>query len=345
MIKNGISSTPWVSIILLNYNGYKDTIECLESLLKLEYLPFNIIVVDNQSTDDSLAHIQEWLSNTDSISPLLAQKGFKDGQEHTQVAFSTREDWLQAGPGRAFITTIQSGNNLGFASGNNVGITYALHHFSPGYVWLLNNDTTVAPESLSHLVARAEHNQSLGQKTGIWGAKLLYYDQPETLQAIGGKLHLKTLSTSHIGEGQPDGPNFNTETLDQDYVVGASLFVSREFLQEVGLLNQAYFLYFEELDWATRGKAKGYGLGYVWQCRVYHKEGKAAGSSSSGGKKSALADYHGIRSKIIYFTSYYPQRRLQLYSLLAASSVLRLLRRDFGKAFQVLKLMVNPQKG
>ncbi|GAB2534981.1 glycosyltransferase family 2 protein [Rufibacter soli] len=345
MSNTGTNTSPWVSIVLLNYNGFQDTIECLESLLKLEHRSFNIIVVDNQSSDNSLAHIQDWLSEKISLAALPTPVAFGKGQEYAHLSYTTEKDWMSGLGTPAFITTIQAGQNLGFASGNNVGITYALGHFSPEFVWLLNNDTVVATDSLSQLVARAQASADLGQKIGIWGAKLFYYDQPDTLQAIGGKLNLKTLSTSHIGEGLPDGPAFNTETVDQDYVVGASLFVSKAFLADVGLLNQAYFLYFEELDWATRGKEKGYGLGYVWQCRVYHKEGRAAGSSSNGSKKSALADYHGIRSKIIYFTSYYPQRRLQLYSLLLASSVLRLVRRDFGKAFQVLKLMVSPQKG
>ncbi|ALJ01526.1 hypothetical protein DC20_16770 [Rufibacter tibetensis] len=323
---------PWVCIILLNYNGYEDTIECLESLFKLEYKAFSLVVVDNNSTDSSLEKLTLWLEAQAAKTKTIIKVPFLKKVIYEEANGSLSEE-------KAWVTTIQVKENLGFAGGNNIGIAYAQRHFSPEYVWLLNNDTVVVPNSLSKLVQKAQEDLTLGRNIGIWGSKLLYYHKPDTIQAIGGKLNLTTFTTSHISEGLKDTPATEIEHPSQDYVVGASLFVSRKFLELVGLLSEEYFLYFEELDWAKRGLKAGFRLGYVPESKVYHKEGSSIGSSSTGKKKSDLADYHGIRSKIIFFRKFYPERTLQLYTILLGSVLLRLCRFQFKRAFRVLRLM------
>ncbi|WP_210464533.1 glycosyltransferase family 2 protein [Rufibacter roseolus] len=318
---------PKVYIVVLNYMSWQDTVECLESLLRLKYQNKEIIVVDNDSPNGSFLHLTSW------------------AQVHLPSFFALKEseatqssDLPRQNPPVVFI---RADKNAGFAAGNNLGIRYALQKNDHDYLWLLNNDTTVDPDSLDELVKRAQFDQSSVKPVGIWGSKLLYYHQPEVIQALGGKLDLRTFTTRHLAEEEPDGPQHNVPALQQDYVIGASLFVSRKFLEEVGLLSEDYFLYFEELDWAQRAERAGYGLGYVWSCRVYHKEGQTIGSSSSGKQKSALADYHGIRSKIIFFRKFYPQRTLQLYLLLIASALLRMSRLQFKRAATVFKLILQ----
>ncbi len=111
-----------VSIIILNWNNHKDTIECVESCLKLDYSPYEIVIVDNASKD-----------NSESI----LRKAFP------------------------CLKLIQTGANLGYAGGNNAGIRYALENNSE-YIWLVNNDAVVDPQALSVLVAFAEANPSIG---------------------------------------------------------------------------------------------------------------------------------------------------------------------------------------
>ncbi|WP_181305432.1 glycosyltransferase family 2 protein [Rufibacter sp. XAAS-G3-1] len=333
------ANLPWVSIIVLHYSNYQDTIECLDNLLKLEYARFSMVVVDNHSPNNSLAYIKTWLLEGDFTGYDLKSKveQLETFQQH--VIYGKGKDWDSVPSEKAFLTTIQVGENLGFAGGNNVGIDFALHHFSPDFVWLLNNDTVVAPNSLSELVHQAQAQLGEGSNIGIWGSKLLYYHQPDTIQAIGGKLNLTTFTTSHLAQGLKDTPANEEEYPNQDYVVGASLFVCRKFLEEVGLLSEEYFLYFEELDWAKRGQKAGFSLGYVAASKVYHKEGASIGSNSVGRQKSDLADYHGIRSKIIFFKKFYPEKSLHLYTWLLASVFLRLGRGQFKRAFRVLSLL------
>ncbi|RNI22454.1 glycosyltransferase family 2 protein [Rufibacter latericius] len=312
---------PKVYIIVLNYVSWQDTIECLESLLNLTYQNKEIIVVDNNSPNDSFFHLTKWAEN----------------HLPTFLSLEEKEVPTHPVPDDFGVVFLKAAKNAGFAAGNNLGIRFALQINDAAYLWLLNNDTTVDSNSLRELVNRAENEGKQEPPVGIWGSKLLYYHQPSLVQGVGGKLNLRTFTTSHLHEGEPDSEFLNVASVTLDYVMGASLFVSRKFLSEVGLLSEDYFLYFEELDWAKRAQNAGFALGYVWSSRVYHKEGTTIGSSSSGTEKSDLADYHGIRSKIIFFKKFYPEKAFQLYALLMASALLRVSRLQFKRALTVFK--------
>ncbi|WP_114778927.1 glycosyltransferase family 2 protein [Botryobacter ruber] len=322
-------SVPKVFIILLNYKGWEDTIECLQSLQQLVYKNWSAIVIDNNSPNDSVKHLTDWAVATFSNNPAAFTLMDDTGILEKKIAPET------------VVTLIRSSHNSGFAAGNNLGIKLALQQSDCDYLWLLNNDTTVAANSLTELVHKAENACLHKQKTGIWGSKLLYYHQPDTLQAVGGKFSLSTFRSSHIGENQKDEGQFDIEEVKQDYVVGASMFVSRALVEDVGLLDESYFLYFEELDWATRARLCGYKLGFVSSSKIFHKEGKTIGSSSEGHKKSGLADFHGIRSKIIYIKKFYPQKLLRLYISLIASVILRIGRLQFKRARKVILLILK----
>jgi GT2 family glycosyltransferase len=319
---------PKVYIILVNYNGWEDSVECLESLLSLTYTNKQIIVVDNNSPNGSINLMLDWARSYYKLNP----KSF------TSVA---DDAILEAPDLNSEIVFIQSKRNAGFAAGNNLAIKLAMHKQDFEYLWLLNNDTIVDKNSLSELVKRAVSDKAKNLRTGIWGSKLLFYHSPDTIQALGGVFNLHTFTTSHIGENERDRDITSDYIHKQDYVIGASMFVSKEFVEDVGLLNEDYFLYFEELDWAKRGQKKGYNLGFVQSSNVYHKEGQTIGSSSEGSKKSALADYHGIRSKILFVKKFYPEKLPQLYFLLSGSIILRLKRRQFKRAMKIVSLMFN----
>ncbi len=145
-------STPKVGIVVLNYNGWRDTIECLESLQKLRYLNFEVIVVDNASPNDSWEKLSSWVRDY-------------------------REDPLPKGFN---IFLIQTKTNLGYGGGNNAGIRHALEN-ACDYVWLLNNDTIVDEHALAALIDCAIKIPQIG----LVGSQL-YYHEDRSLQALGG---------------------------------------------------------------------------------------------------------------------------------------------------------------
>jgi len=145
---------PNVAILLLNWNGYQDTLECLDSLHALTYPNFNIILCDNGSSDNSIQHFEQWAKGrTVSHCRLVRQ----DAESATH-------------PVQEKLIIIENQANLGFAGGNNVGLRFALTQPFK-YVWLLNTDTTVEPDALTKLVAEVEANP----KIGMCGSTLLYY--------------------------------------------------------------------------------------------------------------------------------------------------------------------------
>jgi GT2 family glycosyltransferase len=259
-------SGPLVYIVIVNYNGWKDTLECLSSLGYLTYPRVGIVVIDNASSDNSETLIREHDSS---------------------------------------VTLLQSGSNLGYASGNNLGIRYALKN-GADYVWLLNNDTVVDTQALDHLVQRMQQDP----KVGMCGSTLLYYHKRDTIQVLAGATYNQWLGiSSHLGKDELLSCLHDPQAIEQqlDYIIGASMLVSRTFLEEVGLMNEAYFLYYEEIDWATRAKGK-FTLGYAPASIIYHKEGASVGTTklAMSKLKRLRSEYYGLRSRLLFTRSYFP---------------------------------------
>ncbi len=253
---------PKVYVVVLNYNGWQDTLECLESLTKLTYAHYRVIVVDNCSTNDSFLYIQEWAAGKrlavvpeSSALTYLSSPPVEKPVKYVSYARIEAETGGSESDGESLVL-IQTGSNLGFAGGNNVALRYVLAKGDAAYVWLLNNDTVVEPDSLSHLVQR--HVAAEPEQVGIVGAKVRYYHNPAMIQCIAGAYYNKWLGYSRqIGNHQIDRGQFDTDTVRPDLILGACMLVSTHFLQTVGLLNEEYFLYFEEQDWAESDKRQG----------------------------------------------------------------------------------------
>ena len=302
---------PLVSVIILNWNGYQDTIQCLESILKLDYDNYRIVVCDNGSTDGSIEQIESWC---------------KDNQ--IDLVNSDR-----------YMTLIQTGKNLGFAGGNNIGIRHALLDRQCKYVWILNNDTIVEPNSLSALVSKCERDSHIG----ICGSKLIYHHDRSKVQAWGGGRYNKWSGISqHIGAHQPSNLDVDIESIEKsiDYIIGASMLVSHSFLETVGLMNEEYFLYFEELDWIARSGDR-YRLGYCHDSIIYHKEGASTGLNSSQSKGSSMTDYHAKRSLLIYTRNYAPYALPIIYLNLVMVVFKRLIHGEYHRALTILRIIFS----
>ncbi|AXK39033.1 glycosyltransferase family 2 protein [Crenobacter cavernae] len=293
--------------ILVNWNGGEETIASLSSLMKLNVDKFHVLVCDNNSTDESLEKLNNWVT------------------EHKLTC----------------VSILQTGHNLGFAGGNNVGIKVALKDPETTHIWLLNNDTLVDEKALTAMLQVMEKDPQIG----ICGSTLLYEHDPKAIQAVGGYYNSWLGISSHALGGEPYSAEL-CKSVDPgkfDYIVGASMLVSREFIEKVGLMDEQYFLYCEELDWATRAKRAGFKLGYAPQSIVYHKEGATTGSAAHIRRKarSEFADRCALRSHLIYARKFHPVRKWTVWLFYIVKSIKRLMQGDIRGSARVLACFFN----
>jgi len=336
---------PKVYVVILNWNGWKDTIECLESVFKNSYSNYRVIVCDNDSTDGSVERIKDWaegrlLVQLDTDSP-LHDKSWPPVDKPIRWVEYGREKAEQGGDpltSEAPLVLISTGGNLGFAGGNNVGLRYALARGDFDYVWLLNNDTVINAVALVEMVQQMEDEP----ESGICGSTLLYYHNPEKVQTLCGGVYYKWLgAVRYIGQGLHLSQKCKitrSEVLNQlDYVLGASMLVRKSFLQQIGLMNEDYFLYFEEIDWAMRGKHI-FSLTYANNSIVYHKEG---GSTRRKKVLEAIPDYYGVRNRLLFARKFHPYTLPGIYVGLAVACLNRLRRGQVDRAGMILKLIIR----
>ena len=238
-----------VLVIVLNWNGWRDTVECLTSLEKLNYRNFQVVVIDNGSTDDSVLRIR--------------------------LAF----------PG---VSIIEAKKNLGFAGGCNLGIRHALEEGAE-YVWLLNNDTTVDPDALVALVQKAEADPQVG---AVGSAIYSAVDPDRLLAWGGGRVNFWLGRSRHFLSSVPDS--------EIQFLTGASLLLTRSVLESVGLLDEGFFMYWEDADYCFRLRRASWKLAAAGDSKVWHKE---QGSSE---RKGILLDDQFNRSASRFFSRHAP---------------------------------------
>ena len=249
---------PLISVVVLNWNGAEDTLACLDSLAALTYPDFNVVVVDNGSTDGSEVRLR----NYSAPYPM---------------------------------TLLETRRNLGYAGGNNIGARYALQH-GADFVLILNNDTTVAPDLLGRLVDAAQRSPD----AGVFGARVMYFDRPEFVWFDGARWSKSSLQMEWPGQGEPEA-NLGTGDHETDYVCGAALIFRAEVARQIGLLDEAFFLVWEEVDWCFRARKAGWRSTVVPAAKVWHKIGASFGTESS-----PLRMYFSVRNELLWFSRYAP---------------------------------------
>lgn len=184
------------------------------------------------------------------------------------------------------ITLIKTEKNLGFAGGNNVGIRAS----SGEYIMLINNDTEVPPGFLEPLTDLLEGDSSIGMVS----PKIKFHWDPNLIQYAGfTRMNPYTIRNKGIGYHKPDGPEYNN-LCETESIHGAAMMIPRRVIEDIGLMTEVYFLYYEEHDWAEMAKRAGYKLYYQPASFILHKE------SVSTGKESPLRTYYLTRGRIIY---------------------------------------------
>ena len=310
-----MTSEPRTAIILLNWNGWEDTVGCVATLLRSECKEFVIVICDNASSDDSWQQMCSWCETN-------VNDGF--------AVWEPERPWS----GTQRIALIQTGSNLGFAGGCNVGIRFVLQQTRCEYLWLLNSDTRVSPASLTYQVARMQAEPDLG----LLGSTLVYDDRSDVVQCFGGYGFNFWTARVRPFPFKPDAsqpPSVHQVERRIQYVSGASTFTTRRFVESVGLLNEQYFLYFEEIDWAVRGRC--FRMSYCPESIVFHKEGRSIGSARSASRRSPQSELWLTRNRVLFIRTYLPARLpvVSLWVLLVA--VIRVCTGQWGTAIVLLR--------
>ncbi len=262
-----------ISIVLLNYNGADDTIACLQSLQNITYSNYRIIVVDNASPDDSMERLSDYMQ---SIAPDEWSK------------FDSPDVAMQSQKQQCRFTLLQTGHNGGYGYGNNVGIKYALRN-GADYVLVLNNDTEVDPDFLEPLVQMCEDDPSVGIASG----QIFYHDRPDVFWFNGGSFNNCTGRVKHIDYGKK---NIGQKPLENStFITGCLWLIPRHVLETVGLINEEYFMYVEDLEFCQRVLRQGYVLRVSERSHIYHKVG-----SSSGGELTRFSIYWRTRNWLLF---------------------------------------------
>ena len=237
-----------VAIVVLNWNRKNDTLACLHSLEEQEDIEGKVILVDNGSVDDSIFAVSGQFPN---------------------------------------VIVIETGVNLGYAGGNNVGISYALDKGFE-YIMVLNNDTILASQCISHLL----QDLQLHPDAAAAAPKSFYLEAPDIIYFAGGRIS-RDGRTHHIGGGSYDAPKYNL-ACDTEWLTGCAILFRSKSLQELGLFEPKYYVLFEDLDWSLRARRRGYRLRVVPEALLWHKV-----STSFGKTWSPLYWYYYTRNSFL----------------------------------------------
>jgi len=163
-----------------------------------------------------------------------------------------------------FVFVVENGANLGFAAGNNVGLRHALAE-GYDYALLLNNDTEVAPDMLGTLVAAAEADP----RSAAVGPLIYYHAAPTRVWSAGGWIDWERGISRMEGEVEDQGQF--TATREVDFITGCAMLLRCAALERVGLLDERFFMYFEETEWCVRAHRAGFRILFAPQAKLWHK--------------------------------------------------------------------------
>jgi GT2 family glycosyltransferase len=263
-----------ISIVIVNYKGQKDTVELLESLLKIEKSGHDLftVVVDNFPGERISLN--------------------EDKYKHINLKIIYNEE------------------NLGFSGGNNVGIKEALKDQSD-YILLLNNDTIVKENFLQNLFDFAEKKPKAGLVVPkIYFAKGYEFhknkysekDLGKVFWYAGGVMDWENVIGKHRGVDEVDHGQYD-EVVQTDFASGCCVLIRRSVFEKIGFLDEKYFLYYEDSDFSQRAKKESFEIFYVPTSVIYHKN-----AGSSGGSGSKLQDYFITRNRLLFGNKYAPLR-------------------------------------
>lgn len=295
-----------IYIILINYNNWKDTIECLESVLRNSYQNYQVIVIDNNSSNDSIDKIKGWAEgilqlNANQVNSIpgnllypLVIKPINYVFYHENELLNTNAAVIEKA-NKCKLILIKANENRGFSAGNNIGIKYALLNDDFDSIILLNNDTIVDIESISRIInARNKYGDE-----AIYGGRIFYYDRPDILWYDGGYFNKWIGRATNKKFGKKS--NYLKEVEKVSFITFCYVLIPKLVIRKVGLLDENYFMYNEDLDYSFIVRKKGFQLLHVNNSIIWHKIG-----ASHNGPKSDFEAYWIMRSKIYFIKKQLP---------------------------------------
>lgn len=265
-----------VIAIVVNYNGWRDTVACVDSLLRSEYRDVRVWVIDNGSTDGSLQHLRDWAG---ALGHLVVPE--------TTLAHADIDG--------ARVVVVPADRNRGFAGGCNVGLIEAMRRHPSAYILLLNSDATIAPDALTLMVRDADARPALG----ALGATIVRDDNPTVLEMLGGATVNVFGMVKTVRGGEPSSAPRPT-AVHLDYVSGCCLLTRADAVARVGLMDERFFLYSEDVDWGLRMRHAGMEIAYCPAAEVRHKGG------ASVGHRSPTHDYYMVRGALMLVQKHFP---------------------------------------
>ncbi|NFH70315.1 glycosyltransferase family 2 protein [Clostridium botulinum] len=221
-----------VYIILVNYNGLNDTIECLNSIQKSNYKNYKVLIIDNNSPDKS---------------------GIELKKRFSQYEFILNEE------------------NLGFAKANNLGYQYALKKKAE-YILLLNNDTIIDSDMINELISNSNKNTITVPKMYYYNSDILWY--------AGGKISINKGTAYHLGEKKKDCKKFS-EKMQVSFATGCCMLIHKDILKEIGLFDEAYFMYCEDFDFSLKLQKKSKIIIFSPKAKLWHKVNASTKNNSN----------------------------------------------------------------
>jgi hypothetical protein len=297
---------PGVGISILNWNGWQDTLKCLESVRQLDYPNYLTIVVDNGSWNDSAEKIKAWaeanLSSGHVLADYTRETALQGGEPET-------EQLLERVPSPARLVLIRNQENLGFAGGNNVAMHYALTRLhAVEHVFLLNNDATVDRDCASHLVRVAEKADAAIVGAVIKGMK-------GEIQFAGAESEHPLLCCffSPLFTWSIPGLGVEADFSSSFFAHGAGMLIRCDALRAVHSLRGSYlderlFTYGEEIEFSGIARELGFTTAVAKHALVHHK-----GAASAGGQCNPAAYYYCTRNPILEAKEKLPWHLKPLY--------------------------------
>jgi GT2 family glycosyltransferase len=286
-----------LGVVIVTFNAADVILDCLESLLASEGVPPRIVVVDNASTDDTIATIKSWADGSGRYEP-PASLPFNVTPVAKPVVMADVTSGRSVDT-RVSVELMRAPVNGGFAAGVNRGLAHLARDPAIRRFWVLNPDSVVAPGT-----AQAFASYEPGPFS-IMGGRVSYLDPPDMIQIDGGTLDRRTGVTGNINLGKKthETPLPDAQTLD--FVTGANLVVSREFYESAGPMPEDYFLYYEEVDWALR--RNGVPMAVCAEAHVLHRGGSSIGSPTLHRLASPFSLFFKHRGRMRFMRRHFPR--------------------------------------
>ena len=304
-------NTPKVTIIILNWNSWRDTIECLESVLKIKYPDFNIILIDNNSTNHSAKKIINWLDGKSAEDIKTSFPHLVEPYVGKPITYSINkiiDGKLHIGGNKNHekvkIIFLLSDNNLGFAVANNVAIRFGQDYLQSKYFYLLNNDTVVEPDVLSYLVDAMGNNSDIG----VAQSTIYRYSNPLIIANAGAKIfpwaqtkYYKTIDRHEIKS--------------VDFINGCAMFIRSSIINKYGALTETFFFGEEDFEYSLRLKKRGVRRVCISGSKVYHKIGVSSFQYVKNKQNKKLLIF--MLNRIIDMRGFYPIGTWRIWRIFA----------------------------